>query len=93
MADGRRREGGGFVGSSTINIRLEKWKQLKESERAAIVKNVIIVITKFRKITSWLRASRERRGGSGTFSGRNASLGDFGMIRVWASPLVAARPN
>jgi hypothetical protein len=31
-------------------------------------------------MTIWLRALRERFGGSGTRSGRKASLADFGMI-------------
>ncbi|MBB4142594.1 hypothetical protein GGQ72_001093 [Rhizobium rhizoryzae] len=30
-------------------------------------------------MTNWLRALRERRGGSGTRSGFRASFGDFGM--------------
>ncbi len=49
-------------------------------------------MTKFRKITTWLRALRERFvGGCGAFSGRKASLADFGMI----GPLfpVSLRPN
>ncbi|QFI65654.1 hypothetical protein [Sinorhizobium alkalisoli] len=46
---------------------------------------------KFKKITTWLRAFRERFGGCGTFSGRSASLADFGMI----GPLLplSLRPN
>ncbi|WP_234781923.1 hypothetical protein [Sinorhizobium saheli] len=48
-------------------------------------------MTKFKKMTTWLRALRERFGGSGTFSGRSASFADFGMI----GPLLPAslRPN
>ncbi|MNL56657.1 hypothetical protein D3C87_1801670 [compost metagenome] len=47
---------------------------------------------KLRKMTSWLRALRERRGGCGTRSGFSASFGDFGMIGPFgASSLL--RPN
>jgi hypothetical protein len=57
--------------------------------RIAIAKTKITsVIRKFRKMTSWLRALRERRGGSGTRSGRSASLADFGMI----GPFWPSRP-
>src|SRR6478735_8224489 len=47
------------------------------------------VIRKFRKMTSWLRALRDRFGGIGTFSGRSASLADLGMI----GPLLLASPR
>ena len=52
-----------------------------------------MVIRKLKKITTWLRALRDRRGGCGTRSGRSASLGDFGMNGPLPGWVSASRPK
>ena len=70
---------GGFMGGSTINIRVQKWEALTSSEREAILKNVPKLITEalFAYIEGDISVQKEMEAKGNKFYHADADLAKF----------------